>query len=385
MKKNNTPLPEVTSEKELNEFLMQNLTGNLKQAIKSTISIMVKTEMQQIRKEVSEERPQFNGYYQRNLVSPVGKISGIDIPRFRSGNQGYNLQSMQIFSSEQERFFEMVGNMHLVGISQRKINDFCKLIFGKAVAPQTTKTVFEGMLENEAFNINKTRLDNMPQTYVFLDGIWISVKSEKTGETEKRVVLVALGMDKQCNKKLLGFQLAFAEDEKSWREFLGLLDKRGLVFANVELAIVDGNTGCLSALERLRSDMPVQLCISHRYRNVLKHTTRQHKKEMGQDLRNLTTSEAAEEFKNKVKSMEKKWQLIAPRAMKSLTFNLQLSLTYFTLPRELWSKVRTTNAIDRTFREVRSRTGVNYDYYNSPQSAKKYHGAVFGNLNNNYF
>ena len=385
MKKLNTPMPEVTSEKELNDFLFKNLTGNLQQVIKSTVSIMVKTEMQTMRKELMEDRPQFNGYYGRNLVSPVGKISDIQIPRFRDGNTRHALQTMQIFDAEKDRFYNIVSNMHLVGISQRKVNDFCKLCFGKTVAPKTTKTVFEEMLNSEAFQINKKLLNDSPQEYLFLDGIWVTVKSEKTGLSSKRVVLVALGMDEQGNKQLLGFALAYAEDEKEWREFIESLEKRGLDLTQTKLAIVDGNAGCISALERERKDLFIQVCISHRYRNVLKYTAHQHKKEMGSDLSKLTVSESAEEYRNKVKEMEKRWQIIAPRAIRSLTFNLSMSLTYFSFSRSLWSKIRTTNVIDRTFREVRSRTNVHFDHYNSPQSAEKYHNAIFSKLNNNYF
>lgn len=378
-------MPEVASEKELNDFLMKNLNDNLKQAIKSSVSIMVKTEMQQIREELKERSLQFNGYYDRNLVSPVGKIEDVQIPRFRNGNTNYNLQSMKVFENEKERFLGIVSNLHLVGISQRKINDFCKLCFGKAVAPKTTKTVFEELINNEAFQVNKKLLQEAPQEYLFLDGVWVEVKSEKTGISRKRVILVALGMDEDGKKQVLGFVLAYAEDEKEWKEFIESLEKRGLDLKRAKLAIVDGNAGCISALERSRNDLSLQVCISHRYRNVLKYTAHQYKKEMGADLRNLTASESAEEFIEKTKAMEKKWQTIAPRAMKSLTFNLKLSTTYFSFAKHLWSKIRTTNAIDRTFREVRSRTQVNFDYYNSPQSAEKYHNAIFSNLNRNYF
>ncbi len=378
-------MPEVASEKELSDFLMKNLSDTLKQAIKSSVSIMVKTEMQQIKEELKEGSLQFNGYYDRNLVSPVGKIEDVQIPRFRSGNTNHDLQSMKVFEEEKERFLGIVSNLHLVGVSQRKVDDFCKLCFGKAVAPKITKTVFEELFENEAFQVNKKLLQEAPQEYLFLDGVWVEVKSEKTGISRKRVVLVALGMDENGKKQILGFKLAYEEDEKEWKEFIESLEKRGLALTRAKLAIVDGNAGCISALERLRSDLPLQVCISHRYRNVLKYTGHQHKKEMGADLRNLTTSESADEFIEKTKAMEKKWQTIAPRAMKSLTFNLKLSTTYFSFEKQLWSKIRTTNAIDRTFREVRSRTQVNYNYYNSPQSAEKYHNAIFSNLNRNYF
>jgi len=150
MKKRTTPVPDVASAKELNEFLLSTLNANLTQAIKSTVSIMIKTEMRTLREELNDEHQlQFNGHYGRHLVSPVGKISNIPIPRWRSGNSDLPLTSMNIFEAEKDRFYEVVKHMHLVGISQRKINQFCKQIFGKPVAPKTTKTVFAELLEQE--------------------------------------------------------------------------------------------------------------------------------------------------------------------------------------------------------------------------------------------
>ena len=132
-------------------------------------------------------------------------------------------------------------------------------------------------------------------------------------------------------------------------------------------------------------EVPIQSCIAHRYRNVLKHTGFRHKPEMGQELKRLTQASSKEDFLKQVGDIQKRWQTIAPDAIKSLLWNLKLSLTYFDFPKELWSKLRTTNALERTFREVRARTRVHYDHYESPQSSDKYHNATFGNINKTYF
>lgn len=384
MPKRTTPVPELTSQKELNDFLLTTLNANLTQAIKSTVSIMVKTEMRQLREELSADL-QFNGHYGRHLISPAGKVENIPIPRFRSGNQGLPLQSMGIFAQEKERFFDIIQELHLAGISQRKINRLCKRVFGKPVAPKTTKTVFTELLEEEAFQVNKTSLIDAPQQFIFLDGIWQTVRSQRTGEAQKRVVLMALGMDEEGNQKLLGFKLTHAEDESSWREFLESLQKRGLNLDKAALAIADDGSGLQAALERLVPDLPVQICLTHKYRNVLKYTPRKHKTEMGKDLKALTKTRSKEEFVAHAKDMEKRWHLVAPKAVKSLTSRLEFVTTYFSFPEHLWSKIRTTNALERTLREVRSRTTVMQHQFASPESAERYHQAIVGNRNQTYF
>ncbi|PIT86306.1 MAG: hypothetical protein COU33_03920, partial [Candidatus Magasanikbacteria bacterium CG10_big_fil_rev_8_21_14_0_10_43_6] len=379
MKKLTPYTPELASQKELNDFLMNSLNANLTQAIKSTVSIMIKAEMRTLREELgNEKQTSFNGYYGRNLISPVGKIADIPIPRFRGGNDNLPLQSMNIFADEKERFFTIVQQMHLVGISQRKINCFCQKVFGKAVAPQTTKLVFEELLEQEAFQVNKTSLVGKPQTFVFFDGIWQTVKSNRTGEASKRVVLMALGMDTEGNKQILGFHLAFAEDEKSWREFIESLQKRGLNMDAMNLAVADDGKGLQAALERIAPTLPVQICITHKYRNVLTHTPRSHKAAMGRDLQLLTKTRSKEAFTNHVKDMEKRWLLVAPQAVKSLTTRIELITAYFSFPEHLWSRIRTTNVLERTLREVRTRTSVMQHQFTSPESAEKYHQAIVG-------
>lgn len=385
MKKHTPPAPELANQKELNDFLLNSLNANLTQAIKNTVSIMIKAEMRTLREDLGhEQRTAFNGYYGRNLISPAGKIEDIPIPRFRGGNDHFPLQSMNIFAAEKERFFAIVQQMHLVGVSQRKINRFCQNIFGKAVAPQTTKAVFEELLEQEAFQVNKTSLAGTPQAFVFFDGIWQTVKSNRTGEASKRVILMALGMDDQGTKKILGFSLAFAEDEKSWREFIESLQQRGLNMGAMSLAITDDGKGLQAALERIAPQIPRQICITHKYRNVLTHTPRNHKAAMGKDLQTLTKTRSKEAFVEHVKDMEKRWLLVAPNAVKSLTRRIDLITAYFSFPEHLWPKIRTTNILERTLREVRSRTSVMQHQFTSPESAEKYHQAIVGNLNQTY-
>lgn len=386
MKKHTTPGPELASAKELNEFLLNNLNGSLTQAIKSTVSIIVKAEMQQIRAELNyPPQLQFNGSYDRNLVSPVGKIEGIPIARFRGGRQDLPLSSLNIFTSEQERWYELIQQLHLAGISQRKINRFCRQVFGKAVAPKTTQTVFAELLEQEAFQVNKASLVDAPAEFILFDGLWQKVRNPKTGEVESRVVLAALGMNEAGEKKLLGFKLTHAEDEAAVREWLESLTQRGLNLTGARLFICDESKGIIAGLDRVAPDVPIQICLAHRYRNVLKHTAAKHKKAMGQDLKTLTKTASREDFVKHLAYMQARWQVIAPKAVARLIRLPHLLTTYFEFDPLLWSKLRTTNLLERTFREVRARTVVSQHQFVSPASADRYHAAAFGNLNQNYF
>lgn len=372
MKKNNTPTSILNTEKELNAHLLDMFGTNLKQAIKSTVSIMVRTEMEQLRGEL-DERLQFNGHYTRNLISPAGKVEDIPIARFRTGNDGYELKSMGLFAQEKERFYEVVANMHAVGISQRKVDAFCKRLFGKAAPPATTKQVFTELLEQEAFQINKRSLEGKTYDYLYLDGIWQTVQGTLTGTVKEQVVLAVSGYSVERDEHtFLGFRIADAEDEASWQKLLDDFVSRGLNLTSAKLLCMDGGAGLLAALESRGCTIPIQLCLTHRYRNVLAHTAKRNKKEMGKDLKGLTTSTSKEAFLRRAKAMEQKWHTTEERAMKSLKWNLGLSLTYFNFPSEHWRHIRTTNKLERSFREVRRRTVIQDHHFQSKESAERY-------------
>ena len=86
-----------------------------------------------------------------------------------------------------------------------------------------------------------------------------------------------------------------------------------------------------------------------------------------------------------MKYMQERWQVIAPKAVERLIRQPQLLTAYFAFDSNLWKKLRTTNVLERTFREVRARTVINQHQFASPTSADRYHAAAFGNLNQTYF
>lgn len=83
--------------------------------------------------------------------------------------------------------------------------------------------------------------------------------------------------------------------------------------------------------------------------------------------------------------MQERWQVVAPKVVACLIRLPQLLTAYFAFAPDLWTKLRTTNVLERTFREVRARTVVSQHQFASPVSAERYHEAVFGNLNQTYF
>lgn len=167
--KKNKRLEVFSGEKELQKFLETNFTESFKQMIKLTVKTMIKAEMESFRQKFSDKL-QFNGYYGRNMISTFGKVADVPVPRFRQPVPGLELKTTGLFADEQEKFMKLVEQMHLLGISQRKIKHLTQTCFGIKLSVDRVGAIYRELVEKEEVNINQKPLDDDFE-YVLLDGI----------------------------------------------------------------------------------------------------------------------------------------------------------------------------------------------------------------------
>lgn len=374
-------LPVFDEEKELAKFLETNFTESLKNMIKLTVKTMVKSEMEAFRKEFGEKL-YFNGTYDRNMTSTFGRIDDIPIPRFRQSPEGMQRSSLSVFETEQQKFMKLVEQMHLLGISQRKIKKLARDCFGIPISVTKVGAIYRELVEKEDVNINQKPLIDEYE-YLLLDGIWETTKGYGWDDN-RSVLLCALGVKPTGERRVIGFSLERTENGEAWYGFVKRLKDRGLVGANLKLIITDDLAAIESAAARVYPPVPRQLCIAHKQRNVLTKTSFKHKREMADDVKAIFRSETKEEAMEKAKTVVKKWYMAEPKAMESLRFNIEYCFTYFSFPKELWTKVRTTNLLEREFKEVRRRMKAFDNTFQSEASANRYANSIFSYLNSNY-
>lgn len=374
-------LPVFTGDKELQKFLEQNLTDNLKQLIKVTVQIMVKSEMELFRQQFAEKL-QFNGHYLRQLWSTFGKVENIPIPRFRTPVENMELKTLGIFGQEQARFSQLIGQMHLLGISQRKIKQLTKICLATNISKDRVGQVYKELAEREEMNINGQVLDDNFE-YLLLDGIWEKTKGYGWDDN-RSTLLCALGVRANGDRQVLGFRLERSEDTAHWKKLLQDLKRRGLKGDNLKLIIADDHPAIKTAAAGIYTDIPVQLCIVHKMRNVLKKTSHKNKAALAADLKIIFESQSAPEGLDKAKQVVKKWYVAESGATESLRHNIEYCFTYMQFDKDLWSKIRTTNMLEREFREVRRRMKVFDNTFQSDDSATRYANTILTNLNNHY-
>ena len=374
-------LPVFEDEKDLLSFLERSLTDNLKQFIRVSISTMVKAEMEQIRSSLPDQT-YFNGYYNRQLVSPFGRIEDIPIPRFRDGFGDTPPTTLNGFEDEKSRTWDLLRDMHLLGISQRKVKHLANKHLGLNISANAVKEAVHELVMHESAQINTQLLDDEFE-YLFMDGIWEKVKGGGWDNT-KAVVLCVLGMKADGTRKVVGFTLARAEAEHAWLELLSDIKRRGLTGKTLSMVIMDDSAGAKAAIDRIYPNTPMQNCIVHKLRNVQQRVSYRHRAAVTEDLKSITNANSPDEAMKAAKDIVKKWYVREEKAMNSLKHNFEYCLTYFQFPRDKWHSIRSTNVLEREFREVRRRTKVNDHSFNDFNSARRYHEGIFQYLNTNY-
>ena len=325
-------LPVFTEEKELTKFLETNFTESLKNMIKLTVKTMIKTEMESFRKEFSDKL-YFNGYYGRNMTSTFGRIEDIPVPRFRQSPNSMALQTTGVFAEEQHKFMKLIEQMHLLGISQRKIKYLARICFGIPISVNRVGAIYRELVEKEDININQKQLSD-DYEYLILDGIYEKTKGYGWDDN-RSVLLCALGVKPTGERQILGFSLARKEEIASWNPFVKSLKNRGLFGKNLKLVIADDHPAIKQAVDQYYPTIPIQLCMVHKERNVIGKTSHKNKKEIAEDLKIVFQSQTKDEAMEKAKQVVKKWYMTESKAMESFRFNLS-STPFF---RQLFSIV----------------------------------------------
>lgn len=374
-------LPVFGEEADLKKFLETNFCDSLKEWIKVLVRSAIKAEMESFRQEF-HERLVFNGYYGKNLVSRYGKIEDIPVARFREKPEGMELQSMGIFDEERQEVMKLVEQMHLLGISDRKLSKLLKEYLHIPLSKDAISGIYAELAAKEETNINSQPIDE-EYSYLYVDGIWEVVKGYGW-ENNKQVMLCVLGVTKAGKRKILGFKLAASENEKDWKELFAQLIKRGLAKEKIRLIISDDTQGVKNAAERIFADVPIQGCIAHKMRSVITKAKRKNQKEVAADVKAIFQSTTKEEAIEKAKAVVKKWYMVESKAMESLKFNLEYCFTYLDFPQEDWHLIRTTNILEREFREMRRRMKGFDNTYQNKESATRYANELFTYLNDTY-
>jgi putative transposase len=290
-----------------------------------------------------------NGCYARHLLTELGDLE-LAMPRTRRFTAKAVLRAYARRPAPVDR---MILSCFVLGLSTRKVGEALLPILGRPVSAATVSTVTKQL--DAVVAAFHARALKQRYRVLMLDGV---VLARKTGAGAiRRPVLVALGLRPDGKKEVIDFRLAQSESAAEWERFLGDLIRRGLTGDGLEMICVDGGAGLLAALPTAYPGVPVQRCWAHKIRNVLDKVRKADQHAVKADLHAVINAKTSPQARSAARRFADRWHAQYPKAVACLRNDLDELLTCWRYKSLAERKtVRTTNAIERRFREVRRRT-----------------------------
>lgn len=249
-----------------------------------------------------------------------------------------------------EEIERIIPLLYMNGLSTRKVKKAIGKILGKRGLSHQNVLRITGKIVEGFREWKKRDLSELRVVYLILDGIRLGVRA---GTKEKEAVLVAWAFLEDGSRELISVSLGNQESYSAWKGFLEDMIGRGM--NEPLLTVIDGCPGLIKAVEELLPNSDIQRCTKHRTENVLNKVLKEDRERVKDSLRKIFYAPTYEHAKEAVEIFKRDWGRKYPTALECLLKDIELCLTYYRYPYRHWKRIRTTNAVERSFREVRQR------------------------------
>jgi transposase-like protein len=293
-----------------------------------------------------------NGHRKRQLMSGAGKVE-VAVPRVSDTQEAFRSQMLDAWQRRSKALDKIIPLLYVEGLSTRDFRRALKPLWGESgLSPSSVSRANRAL--KESFN-NWRRRDLCLEEiiYLFLDGIYLGVRGRSR---EKEAILVAHGINREGKRVVLHLSLGGRESTESWKGTLHDLVERGL--RPPQLIISDGNPGLLRAIQDIWPQVPRQRCVVHRMQNVLARVPRKRQAEVKKAMRRIFYAACLEDAKSEARQFIHRYSREFPTAMEILAKHLEECLSFYRFPERHWRYIRTSNALERAFKEVKRRTKV---------------------------
>jgi putative transposase len=291
-----------------------------------------------------------SGYYVRNLVTRVGRLE-LRVPQDRQGR--FSTQLFERYQRSERALVAALGEMYVQGVSTRKVKAITEELCGQEFSASTISAINQ-RLDEELERFMCRQLEE-EYSYVILDARYERVRQE--GIISSRAVLVAIGVDWEGRRQVLGVELANRESSSSWKEFLLRLKSRGL--RGVIFVVSDDHPGLKSAIAQVLTEALWQRCYVHFLRNALDYLPRRKADDdCLTELRWFYERRNVEEARRDLTAWLAKWQGKYPKLCEWVENNIEETFTFYRLPKEHHKHLKSTNVLERLNQELKRRTQV---------------------------
>lgn len=326
----------------------------LKALVKEALDQMLQAEMTEFLGAAPGERAEGrggyrSGYYGRGLITRVGKIE-LRVPRDRSGE--FSTALFERFQRSEKALVSALAEMYIQGVSTRKVKAITEELCGHSFSASVISSINKGLDDTLTKFARRKLTDDYP--YLILDARYEKVREE--GVIQSQAVLIAIGINWEGKREVLGVELANRESLTTWRDFLMSLKQRGL--SGVEFAVTDDHAGLKKAVAEILPQAAWQRCYVHFLRNALDYLPRKADDDCMQELRWLYDRRNIAEAQRDLAAWLTRWQKKYPKLTDWVEENIASTLTFYRLPRLHHRHLKSTNMIERLNEELRRRTRV---------------------------
>jgi len=341
---------------EINESeIRSHLDGIVRETVEETLNAMLDAEADQLcraeRYQRSPDRVDTRaGHYKRKLHVKAGEVE-LKVPKLRK--LPFETAIIQRYKRREASVEEALIEMYLAGVSVRRVEDITRALWGTSVSPGTVSNINKKIYAR----IERWRKRGIEGShpYLFVDGIVL--KRSWGGEVRNVSVLVAIAVNSEGYREIIGVAEGAKEDRESWQSFLRWLVSRGL--KGVKLVVSDKCIGLVEAVAECFPQAEWQRCVSHFYRNVFSHVPRSKMREAAAMLKAIHAQEDRPAAREKAAAVVAKLRgMKLGRAAETVESGIDETLSYYLFPSQHWRSLRTNNPLERIMREIRRRTRV---------------------------
>jgi transposase-like protein len=341
---------------EINEEKVKDHLGKfVRQTVEETLNAMLDAEADNLCKAQKYERSSKregmrSGHYERKLLTTAGEVK-LKVPKLRKVT--FETAIIERYKRREISVEEAMIEMYLAGVSVRRVEDVTEALWGAKVSPGTISNLNKKIY----VDIEKWRKEPLKShyAYVYMDGIWL--KRSWGGEVKNVSVLVAVGVNEDGFREIIGVAEGTKEDKESWRNFLRYLKERQL--ERIDLIVSDKSLGLVESIPEFYPEAKWQRCVVHFYRNVFSLVPHGKVKDVATMLKAIHAQENLEEARRKKDMVVKKLkEMKLPRAAELVESGTDETLSYYSFPVEHWKRIRTNNGLERIMKEIRRRTRV---------------------------
>lgn len=336
---------------------------------KKMLELLLRTEQEEQLEIINlprDEKIYRAGFKPITINTTDGRIT-IERPRLRK--QLYESKVLPKYTKNEKAILNLIQDLYLLGISTRKMERALKEILGRYGISPTGVSNITNRIIPEIETFHKRPIEDK-YIYLYLDGITITIRTND-GIGKKYILLVAYGVDKKGKKEIIDFIARRSESYENWAGFIFNLYERGLKGENLKLMIIDGCPGLYKALNLLWQRPLRQRCWRHKLENVSKYLKKRDEKICIDQARGIYNAKSLRQANKRFRLWKERWHKSYPNAVKCIEKDLDELLTFFHFDKSHRIKIRTTNPIERAFKEFRRRTNVMDNHLPNMNSCEK--------------